>query len=180
LLSFPKNGIISKKKNVAITPEQQPKNLDLTSAEQAGNVVVKENKEQEPKKEKAENFKPEIEKKPLAEKLRLLKKPKNIPLPRKIAKDPTMLKVEKIMEEGLREAYDKMPPIAQQEFKIKGEEVAEKINQLLKKTHVQVKKIFALIFEWLKIIPGVNYFFLEQEAKIKTDKILALKNRPRD
>jgi len=31
--------------------------------------------------------------------------------------------------------------------------------------------------DWLKILPGVNKFFLEQEAKIKTDKILALKNK---
>jgi hypothetical protein len=35
-----------------------------------------------------------------------------------------------------------------------------------------VKKILALIRDWLKLIPGVNRFFLEQEAKIKTDKIL--------
>ena len=165
---------------MAITPEKQPKNLDLTPAEQVGNVSIKENKEQEPIKEKTIETKQEPEKKPLVEKLNLLKKPKNIPLPRKIAKDPTMLKVEKIMEEGLREAYEKMSPVAKQEFKIKGEETAEKIGQLLKKTHIQVKKIFTLIFEWLKIIPGVNYFFLEQEAKIKTDKIIALKNRERD
>ena len=165
---------------MAITPEKQPKNLDLIPAEQDGGVVVKETKEQEPVKEKIESIKPETEKKTFSEKLHLLKKPKNIPLPRKIAKDPTMVKVEKIMEEGLREAYDKMPPIAQQEFKIKGEEIAEKISQMLKKTHIQIKKIFALIFEWLKIIPGVNYFFLEQEAKIKTDRIVALKNRHLD
>jgi hypothetical protein len=37
---------------------------------------------------------------------------------------------------------------------------------------VSTKKIFVLIRAWLKIIPGVNRFFLEQEAKIKTDKIL--------
>lgn len=161
---------------MAITPEKQPRDVAVNQPEQAGGVVIKENKEQEPIKEKIETVKPETEKKPLAEKLNLLKKPKNIPLPRKIVKDPTMMKVEKIMEEGLKESYEKMSPIAQQEFKIKGEETAEKIGQLLKKTHIQVKKIFALIFEWLKMIPGVNYFFLEQEAKIKTDKILALKN----
>jgi len=28
---------------------------------------------------------------------------------------------------------------------------------------------------WLKLIPGVNKFFLEQEAKIKTDEVLKLK-----
>jgi len=29
----------------------------------------------------------------------------------------------------------------------------------------------------LKLIPGVNKFFLEQEVKIKTDKILKTKNK---
>jgi len=180
LLIFQKNAIISKKKNVAITPEQQSQDLGLKPAEQAGGVGIKETKEIEPKREKVENKMQDTEKKTLTEKLSLLKKPKRLsPVIPKV-KDPIMIKVEKIMEEGLRESYDKLSPIAKQEFKIKGEETAEKINQLLKKTHIEVKKIFALIFEWLKIIPGVNYFFLEQEAKIKTDKILALKNRHLD
>jgi hypothetical protein len=34
-----------------------------------------------------------------------------------------------------------------------------------------------LIREWLLIIPGVNKYFLEQEAKIKTDKIQQLYER---
>jgi hypothetical protein len=29
--------------------------------------------------------------------------------------------------------------------------------------------------QWLKLLPGVNRFFLEQEAKIKTDRIIHLK-----
>ena len=47
----------------------------------------------------------------------------------------------------------------------------------MQQTKIQVKKIFILIISWLKIIPGVNKFFLEQEAKIKADRILDLKNR---
>ena len=27
------------------------------------------------------------------------------------------------------------------------------------------------------MLPGINHFFLEQEAKIKTDRVIALKNR---
>ena len=108
-------------------------------------------------------------------KLRLptFRKPK-LPLPR--TQDEVTIKIEKIMSDNLIDAYQKLSPIAQQEFKIKGEETAQKISQLLKKTHIKVKKIFALLFDWLKMIPGVNYFFLEQEAKIKADKIIALKN----
>lgn len=83
-------------------------------------------------------------------------------------------KVEKILEEGLAEPYQRLSPLAQQEFKLKGEQVANKIGELLKATHIKVKKIFQLIMEWLKLLPGINKFFLEQEAKIKTDKIIAL------
>ncbi len=81
------------------------------------------------------------------------------------------------MEEGIRESYEKLSPIAQQEFKIKGEEAADKISELLNATKIKVKKIFRLILEWLFMLPGVNRFFLEQEAKIKTDRIINLKNQ---
>ena len=86
-------------------------------------------------------------------------------------------KIEKIMESGLLDAYSKLSPIAKQEFRLKGEQTAFKINELLQKTHVKIKKILKLILDWLKLLPGVNRFFLEQEAKIKTDQILSLKNK---
>lgn len=93
------------------------------------------------------------------------------------AKDEIAIKVEKILEEGLGDAFQRLSPIAKQEFKIKGEKTAAKISELLRSTHVKVKKILRLIIEWLKILPGINRFFLEQEAKIKTDKIIELKNK---
>jgi hypothetical protein len=58
-----------------------------------------------------------------------------------------------------------------------GEETVEKINSLLDKTKIKIGKIINLIKKWLKIIPGINQFFLEQEAKIKTDKIINLKDK---
>lgn len=88
--------------------------------------------------------------------------------------DPTVIKIEKILENGLADQYIQLSPIAKQEFKIKGEETAIKIKELLQDTHIKVKKILLLIIEWLKILPGVNKFFLEQEAKIKTDHLLEL------
>ena len=62
-----------------------------------------------------------------------------------------------------------------EEFKLKGEQAASQIRELLKSAHIKVKKILRLILDWLRMLPGVNHFFLEQEAKIKTDKIIALK-----
>lgn len=80
--------------------------------------------------------------------------------------------IDDILEEDLKELYVTMSPDKQAEFRQKGEETRSKIRQLVSSAKVNAKKIFALIRGWLKIIPGVNRFFLEQEAKIKTDKIL--------
>lgn len=90
-------------------------------------------------------------------------------------KDPLTLKIETILEADLTDLYLAMNPKDQKVFKKKGEETLSKIRQLLEKTTVSAKKIFRLIAEWLKVIPGINRFFLEQEAKIKTDRILFMK-----
>lgn len=80
--------------------------------------------------------------------------------------------IDDILEEDLKDLYVAMPPDKQVEFRQKGEEARSKIRELVSSAKVNAKKVFALIRGWLKIIPGVNRFFLEQEAKIKTDKIL--------
>jgi hypothetical protein len=103
------------------------------------------------------------------------KKRAHVPLPP--PRDELTKKVEKIMSDGLEESFAKLPPVVQQEFKLKGEQTAGKIRELLKATKIHVKKIFRLILEWLSLLPNVNKFFLEQEAKIKTDKIIVLKKR---
>jgi len=92
-------------------------------------------------------------------------------------RDELTVKVEKIMEEGLKDAFKELDTVGRQEFKIKGEETAIQIRQLMKGAHVKLKKIFRLLFDWLKLLPGINRFYLEQEAKIKADKILSLKER---
>ncbi len=92
-------------------------------------------------------------------------------------KNEIAAKIEKIMEEGLNDSYQRLSPVAKQEFKLKGEKTAAQIQELLKSAHVKVKKILHLILDWLRILPGINHFFLEQEAKIKTDKIMALKKK---
>ena len=92
-------------------------------------------------------------------------------------RDELTIKIEKVLEEGLGDSFQRLSPIAKQEFKIKGEETANKIRELMNSAKIKVKKIIRLILEWLKMLPGVNHFFLEQEAKIKTDKILQLKEQ---
>ena len=68
-----------------------------------------------------------------------------------------------------------MDPKVKVKFKAEGEAVAKNIEHLLQETKIKVKKIFKLILSWLKLIPGVNNFFIKQEAKIKTDKLIKLK-----
>ena len=89
-------------------------------------------------------------------------------------KDRLARAIEGVMEEDMTDLFLKMSPEQQQEFKSKGEETVSKIKILLAAAKVNTRKIFSLIKAWLKMIPGVNRFFLLQEAKIKTDKIIHL------
>lgn len=86
-----------------------------------------------------------------------------------------MKKIDDILSEGLVDVFLKMDPIKQKLFKEEGEKTIYKITELLSHTKFKVSKIIELIKNWLKIIPGINRYFLEQEAKIKTDKIIKLK-----
>ena len=86
--------------------------------------------------------------------------------------DQKFKKIEAILEEDLGEVYFNLSPQKQHEFKVKGEEATIKILDLIARPKFQVKKIISLIRDWLKIIPGINVFFLEQVVKIKADKII--------
>ena len=88
------------------------------------------------------------------------------------AKDRLEKEIEEVLQEDLTELYTEMPLDKQKIFKEKGEETAQEVRTLVQAVHINAKKIFQLIRTWLVIIPGVNRFFLEQEAKIKTDKVL--------
>lgn len=83
--------------------------------------------------------------------------------------------IERILEEDLSEIYFKLPVSEQAKFRSTGEQAAREINSLLSSTTVKLKKIIEVITNWLKLIPGVNKFFLQQEAKIKADRLLNLK-----
>lgn len=89
-------------------------------------------------------------------------------------KDSVTLGVEGILEEDLADTYAKMDPALQAKFRQEGERVTGLIAAMLRSAKVKARETLALITGWLKMIPGVNRFFLIQEAKIKTDKIVAL------
>lgn len=91
-----------------------------------------------------------------------------------VKKDEDVLEVEKILEEGLAPLFVSLPDHAKEKFKEKGEEASHEIAGMVKRLQIDIKRALRLIRDWLLTIPKVNKFFLEQEAKIKTDKILEL------
>lgn len=92
-------------------------------------------------------------------------------------KDELTKQIEDILSENIAEDYKKMPPALQNKFRREGEMTAAKIKIMLDSGKVRFKKIVDLLLAWLKIIPGVNKYFLHQEAKIKADKIIHLKEK---
>jgi hypothetical protein len=80
--------------------------------------------------------------------------------------------IENILEDDLGDIYAQMDAGVQKQFKEEGEQITSKIIGMINSGKLNFKKVFKLVFGWLSIIPGVNKFFLKQEAKIKTDKIL--------
>ncbi len=94
-------------------------------------------------------------------------------------KSQALIEIENILSQGLEEIYLELPLDKQILFQKQGEETASKILVLMQEVRVQVAKVLQLIRDWLKIIPGVNKFFLEQEAKIKADRLLALRDKQR-
>lgn len=91
--------------------------------------------------------------------------------PDQIAQD-----VQKILEDNLEEAIVTMPEEAKQRFLQKGKEIGSIVADMVRRYKVEVKRVLSLLKDWLTTIPGVSRFFLEQEAKIKTDRILELEH----
>jgi hypothetical protein len=96
------------------------------------------------------------------------------PVPAVVVKDDDQVSIEKILEEGLGPYYTTLPETAKPIFRKKGEQAATEIAGMVRTLKIKVKRVLTLIRDWLLTIPNVNKFFLEQEAKIKTDKIVEL------
>lgn len=99
------------------------------------------------------------------------------PVQQPVEKDPLTREVEEILSEDLSELYGQLTPNQRAVFKREGEQLASKIRVMLEQVKVRAHSLLDLIRRWLRLIPGVNKFFLEQEAKIKADKVLGLHSR---
>lgn len=89
-------------------------------------------------------------------------------------KDELTQEIEDILAEDLGDLYQQLPPEKRQQFKQEGEKAASLIRQMMERGKIHTRKVLGLIRRWLQLIPGVNRFFLEQESKIKTDRLLLI------
>lgn len=89
-----------------------------------------------------------------------------------IQKDKILVSIEHILSDNLADAYLALPPEKRSAFKKRGEEIALKVKVMVDQGNIHIRKVLGWIRDWLRMIPGVNAFFLEQEAKIKADKLL--------
>ena len=90
-------------------------------------------------------------------------------------KDRMTQEIEAVLSEGLEEIYKQLSPEERTKFKAKGEETARRLRDLLSQTKVNAVKVLRAISDWLKALSDrANKFYLEQEAKIKTDKLILL------
>ncbi len=149
-----------------MTPESNPEQRPIERpAEQPENVPIERRPEQRPEAP----VQPE-------ERIPAAQPPVVIPsIPSAPAiKSPVVKEIETILAEDLDEVYRSMDPVTKEKFRVEGERVASKLSQLMTQVKIKTKAMLSLIRTWLRIIPGVNRYFLEQEAKIKTDRIIAL------
>ncbi len=90
------------------------------------------------------------------------------------AKDKYRVRVERALEQNLWDLYFALPQGAREKFKAEGEAAAAALRTAIEKKNVKPNAVLHAVNRWLKTIPKVNPYFLEQEAKIKTDKIMDL------
>lgn len=91
--------------------------------------------------------------------------------------DPLTSSIEQILSDDMLEHYTAMPPELKLKFRQKGDETASKLRLMMDSAVIKAKDVLKLIVGWLKVIPNINKYFLEQESKIKTDRIVELHGR---
>lgn len=92
-------------------------------------------------------------------------------------KTSTRKEIEDVLSDGLSALYQSMTPDEQRKFRAAGEVAAATIEELLITFKATARKVLDIIRSWLAMIPRVNAFFLEQESKLKADKILSVQRR---
>lgn len=84
-----------------------------------------------------------------------------------------------LSDEPLQRIYAGLPPAVQGRFRDEGSILAAWIETAITSGKLILKEVHRRIVAWLRIIPRVNHWYLQQEAKVKTDAIVALSQRSR-
>ena len=83
--------------------------------------------------------------------------------------------IQHILSEDIADIYRQLPPERKTLVAQEGRVATSRIMDLLHETTVRLKELVKVLRAWLQKIPGLNRFFVEQEARIKARKILTLK-----
>ncbi|MEK7102771.1 MAG: hypothetical protein AAB870_00290 [Patescibacteria group bacterium] len=94
-----------------------------------------------------------------------------------MVKSPVRRDIEKVLEEDLKFLYSELSSERKIMFRQQGELTASRIEYLMGQATMKIGYIVQLIRRWLSLLPGVNFYYLEQESKIKAEKILFLKTK---
>lgn len=155
-------------------PEKEPEDIfAFVERGQDGQSEVRPEKVREALEQHGSRFEPHPEVPSPVKELPSQVPPATMPLPIN-AEVQQLQKIESVLAEGLQDIYTALPPAEQQKFKIAGEQAAREVSGLLAQVKVKVEAILAVLKRWLGTLPGVNKFFVEQEAKIKAEKLVRL------
>lgn len=94
-----------------------------------------------------------------------------------LQKDEELVMIENVLSENIKDLYSQLSGLKKKAFQKRGEEAALKIKTILQGTKIRANEIFELIKAWLQMLPKISGYFLDQEAKIKTDKVLEMKRK---
>lgn len=92
-------------------------------------------------------------------------------------KTPEREELEEILADNVMEVYQMLSPKEQEQFRKAGEEAVTKIEVLVTQFKATARAVLQIIRQWLRTIPRINTLFLEQESKIKTDRVLKMQQR---
>lgn len=147
-----------------------PESGDKALQQEAPELVV-ESQEQESHSAVAEHA---SEQSAPVEQARVVERPKITPVAQQqvIQKDPELVEIEELLANNMTDLFLALPDDRKQGFKQGGEAAAQSIRQLMHQGKATARRVFDIIRHWLRGLPMINRFFLEQEAKIKTDEVM--------
>jgi hypothetical protein len=94
-----------------------------------------------------------------------------------VEKPRELEEIEGILSEDLGKIYKTLPPKVKPQFKQRGEEIAAwclaAIRKEPMKDRFSPERLYGRVLEWLSLIPDASKLYLNQEAKVKSDLVLA-------